>query len=792
MRRTLSIFISLILLIPNHFVFAETDKAGDSFKIDDKLAEKIGNAADEAAERKNSADSDGLEIEESTNLALAVKSLMSILWELPEAESNKIQKELELRLKAIQTQNLVASAMTKQSPVALKKIETRGPYVNKNNVQPASDYTLVEQISPALNPVKVQPIPADLTNSINFLKQYQLLIKPRRKYETAITNGAEDFISKKSNCTVNFKKANGSCGPKQSDTMKELMKAMTAGNVLKQGLGVNEQCSILSGLGDVASFGFLMYNFRCSSIRTMCNSSCSKAKQKANYLLQAVKSYKQVIEQDTNNTNSCTFIAKIKASPESQKASLNQIQTARLKSMSDFITQVKLNKTECSAKYSSQQTQFIDSSFDCNSFTNADPTKAIACTKLATSCKAAQTAEKNYQSAYQNIKLQEKQNEMLIRINEKGDGFTIHRMTFNPFASGEGGLFKKEVPVTQLSNPMPDYSQNPENPEGIDAPIQLGTNPVIVNPEIVGILKGACENLKNHLRTNINNLPVYNGKGALEAEMNQQEKQGEATVSVSGKANICESDYGSLLMNSLGMLASMRNMKSQAEACKKATDAGQGKSADVCSAAGIKDIEFCKVCSDPKLAAQNPQCKCNENQNAPECKSLTTNSLRGFTPTSVNPNAKPGDALADANKILQNFGADGGKSAPDFGANAASGGGGGGVGGNVGGSAPGGGSSGGGGSGSGGGGSGGGAGGTGEEQTADILSGFQSGGGGSGWGSGGGAGGNSAYRDYLPGGAKDPESDQLQARREITPSGGKSVWEKVHERYQDNKKSLLD
>ncbi len=803
MRRYMNIFIIFSYILNYHFVaFAEQDKAGDTFKAKPEILEQIGNAANEASDRKNSADSDGLDIPESTNYALAAQTLMTNKMTIDEKTTTELIEGLTQEVNAINSKN---AAAIKAARVAYEKIlmsvisETaKPPSISQGYITLQQTYLNKEPIPKLLDmttAVKI-PIPADLTNTINFLKQYRLIIQPRRKYKTAIINGAEDFIAKKTNCTVNFKKANGSCGPRQSDTMKDLTKAMTAGNVLKSGLGVNDQCSITSGMADVASFGFLMYNFRCSSIRTMCTSSCGKAKQKANYLLQAVNSYKAVLEKDTENMNSCTFIAQSKLAPGDQKNILIQYQDARLKTMASFTEAVKKNTTECSAKYTVGQNPLIDSSFNCNSFTKGF-TDGIAknspCLDLQNSCLTAQAAEKNYQNAYQNIKLQEKQNEMLIRINETKDGFTLHRMSYNPFTSGDGGIFKKEVPVTQLSNPMPEYSPSQDNPEGVDAPIQLGTSPVIKNEKIIAILKGACQNLKQNAISGITNLPKHSdGIDALKAEMNPQTKQGDATLSVSGKAKICESDYGGLLMNGLGMLTAMKNMKKTSEACKKATDAGKGNDKQICDDKEIAKNEFCKTCKDPKQAAMNPQCKCSEGKGAPECAKIVPNSLRPFTPSSVGPNAKPGTENIDPSKILEGLGAGSGSPGADNPGGGTAGGGGG-VGGNLGGSAPSGGSSGGSGNGGGGSGSGGGGGGSGEEQTADILSGFQSGGGGGGgWGGGGGAGANSEYRDYLPGGAKDPESEQLQAMKEITPSGGKSLWEKVHERYQDNKKSFLD
>jgi len=76
----------------------------------------------------------------------------------------------------------------------------------------------------------------------------------------------------------------------------------------------------------------------------------------------------------------------------------------------------------------------------------------------------------------------------------------------------------------------------------------------------------------------------------------------------------------------------------------------------------------------------------------------------------------------------------------------------------------------------------------------NILGGEGGGGGGGGsWGSGG---GDDGLRQYLPGGAKDPAAQGLAGQGSgatgVTGPAGKSNWEKVRERYRDNKRSLLN
>jgi hypothetical protein len=77
---------------------------------------------------------------------------------------------------------------------------------------------------------------------------------------------------------------------------------------------------------------------------------------------------------------------------------------------------------------------------------------------------------------------------------------------------------------------------------------------------------------------------------------------------------------------------------------------------------------------------------------------------------------------------------------------------------------------------------------------ANILGSEGGGGGGGGrWGGGGSEGNSNGLRQYLPGGVKDPTAlaGQAAATKEVTSQGGKSNWEKVRERYRDNKPSLL-
>ncbi|MGZ5278386.1 MAG: hypothetical protein ACXWC9_00480 [Pseudobdellovibrionaceae bacterium] len=76
---------------------------------------------------------------------------------------------------------------------------------------------------------------------------------------------------------------------------------------------------------------------------------------------------------------------------------------------------------------------------------------------------------------------------------------------------------------------------------------------------------------------------------------------------------------------------------------------------------------------------------------------------------------------------------------------------------------------------------------------ANILGGFDGGGGGGGGSRSSASVPNSAYKDYLPGGKKDPSGATVQVYGDgqVTGSGSKSNWEKVSERYSEAKSSLV-
>jgi len=195
---------------------------------------------------------------------------------------------------------------------------------------------------------------------------------------------------------------------------------------------------------------------------------------------------------------------------------------------------------------------------------------------------------------------------------------------------------------------------------------------------------------------------------------------------------------------------------------------------------------LCKTGIDCSVAsnAGDTQCICQRAPNSQGCPGYN-NQQSGIAPTKTNTDGMASTEKADYGTPSVGGGADSKVAAPG-----ASG---------SGGSAMGGGSGGGGGGGLGG------SGGAGKAGAADskanankglnpnILSGYEGGGGGGG-GRGGSGRPDSAYNAYLPGGAKDPNrgvASKTSGNGEVTTAGSKSNWEKVSERYKDNKPTLM-
>lgn len=248
------------------------------------------------------------------------------------------------------------------------------------------------------------------------------------------------------------------------------------------------------------------------------------------------------------------------------------------------------------------------------------------------------------------------------------------------------------------------------------------------------------------------------------------------TQSIAAKSKACDYEYPKMLTSAgLGIIASIQGMK-QGQACDEQTDGTGGKVADNLQTK-------CAAAENATL----PECICYANPRTPGC---------------ANSYQKPGEAAASGltagnmsnrspSTALGGTGFSGGDpSETSLGSKPEGDVSGGGVGAPTGG-------------GPGLGGSGGGFGnGANKEEVAkkaldaNILGGSGGGGGGGGgWNFSGSSGSGEKYRAYLPGGVKDPNkglAGQQSWRNEVTGQGGKSNWEKVKDRYRDNKNSLLN
>lgn len=258
----------------------------------------------------------------------------------------------------------------------------------------------------------------------------------------------------------------------------------------------------------------------------------------------------------------------------------------------------------------------------------------------------------------------------------------------------------------------------------------------------------------------------------VENELNKGEKK-----SVAGKASICTEKYAALITSSLtGALALAQAMK-QGKNCDDKTN-GTGTTTAQTTA------EKCAVAANATL----PECICLANPRTPGC----ANSYQkpGENSAAQVATGAGSSANVDPSRDVASFGGDNG-SGIDRSEKAAGDGAGGGVGAPVGGGGAGLGGS----SGVGGGGAPGKEGAGKKGLDANILGGA-GGGGGGGWGGfGGGGSGSDKYRSYLPGGDKDPNkamAGQQAWTKEVTGQGGKSNWEKVKDRYRDNKSTLLN
>lgn len=264
---------------------------------------------------------------------------------------------------------------------------------------------------------------------------------------------------------------------------------------------------------------------------------------------------------------------------------------------------------------------------------------------------------------------------------------------------------------------------------------------------------------------------VNSAKSKLNEALAKEEKASDKT-SIAGKEKICKEKYSKTLANALQGLAQIL----------AALMAAKQNAADSAAANGvIPTVTATADCSDP-AKAQTTECLCLLNPRLTGC----NNGLAGAASTNGGLSSDPGSlsSLGAGDTSLPNA-----KNAMELQPLNKDG---------SGGSAPGG--SAGGGAGIGGGSSG--FGGQGAKDTAgaagnkpldaNILAGTSGGGGGGGgWG---GFGGGDKYKDYLPGGKRDPASKAAAAAiaAQVSGAGGKSNWEKVKDRYRDNKGTLLN
>lgn len=265
---------------------------------------------------------------------------------------------------------------------------------------------------------------------------------------------------------------------------------------------------------------------------------------------------------------------------------------------------------------------------------------------------------------------------------------------------------------------------------------------------------------------------------AINGEIGNELQKGNLKA-VAGKHSACAGKYAKLLTTgALGIFSLVNSMK-QGDSCDKASDGTGTGDADACKVAATANTEAC-ICKVPTA----PECVCLKNPRNPGCPGASDNGsasgpdsyarLSGNNKTTMPDGTQKVD-LGGFNKSTFEMG-DRNPTSEANGAPPPTGGGSAGLGG--------------------GGGSGGGSGGDGAGKkglNANILGG--TGGGGGSWRAGGsGAGANSKYRSYLPGGDKDPNklAGQQSWTKEVTGQGGKSNWEKVKDRYRDNKNTLLN
>mgnify|MGYP000373139756 CR=1 FL=1 len=262
-------------------------------------------------------------------------------------------------------------------------------------------------------------------------------------------------------------------------------------------------------------------------------------------------------------------------------------------------------------------------------------------------------------------------------------------------------------------------------------------------------------------------------EGAVDKELNEG-VDAPAGQSVAARSKTCGS-YGMQLASSIPAgLQLAKKMQADGDACKKQTD---GNNTDDSS-----DQQTALNCAGAD--ANTPECICINSPRTPGCQ----NGLASLSAT----------AMGKGVSALKTAGAKSTTGVPSSGNLGGLGGDGFGPAGGGGGKAGGGALSGGGGAGVGGGGAGGGKGdGRSAEPGVEVQGGNMVGeGGGAGGGGRGGSGyggSNSKLKAYMPGGAKDPKRKMAgwSLPNDITGQAGKSNWEKVRDRYNDNRRSFL-
>ncbi|UOF02989.1 hypothetical protein [Bdellovibrio reynosensis] len=262
------------------------------------------------------------------------------------------------------------------------------------------------------------------------------------------------------------------------------------------------------------------------------------------------------------------------------------------------------------------------------------------------------------------------------------------------------------------------------------------------------------------------------------SKMADDELKGNVQRSTAGKAGLCTEKYANLLTSAVAGIASLMNAIKQGKECEEETEGDPTTPAS---------DPLKEKCSDP-ANANLPECICLKNPRTPGCSNAFEK------PGDLSAGGNIGTGATDRTNIAAptggpDLGPQGPADMPIPERNPTSDSGGVGAPSGGGASLGGGGLSG-----------GGGAGGDKSEASkkgldTNILGGAGGGGGGGGWGAaGGGSSANSKYRSYLPGGKNDPNKGMAGSQawtKEVTGQGGKSNWDKIKERYRDNKGTLL-